>query len=350
MIVQPPIVVTTPAPSVPAPQVVVNVPEPPPPPARPHFSPAPICTLCPRDVATIGMPYRAPDYTPSKLRGASVDPDGCTIAAWTGDEVFASWDGGVTVATYSAPGVLQVLLTPRRLLVLRRNELAVIHPGAEPVWRDLGALTSAVDPSALWMYAAGDWILVNRLTDPLIAASDDDGVTWRYLTPPLKAQPYALTADGRIWAVARTIKPGIEPGKEEGPDDFTENTYVTDMRTARWREHAMAPRPPIQEWIYILAEDQFWGCGGSTKIVALHHGREVASLANDLRDEVYPVAIVSNGPVSYARYNQHLHRLRGTRSIDLGEVPDTNQAGRCRSRRHGDRARRDERAAVVAAR
>src|SRR5689334_16069221 len=61
LVVQPPIIVTAPAPSIPAPQVVVELPGPPEPPPAPEpvvaaVEPPVIGTTCVADPSTIGLP------------------------------------------------------------------------------------------------------------------------------------------------------------------------------------------------------------------------------------------------------------------------------------------------------
>jgi hypothetical protein len=356
LIVQPPIIVSVPAPVVPPPEVVVNVPPPAapppvdPPPVAPQIEPAVIGTQCVSDIETVGVPSDFQDsyamsallaanrYQPyearSPVQGAAIAPDDCTIAAWTAGELFASWDGGVTFARHEVPtGIATAVVTPRRIVLLRSDgALGVVRAGTELVWRDLGVLASR-NPRPMSLSAGGDWILVHD-ESALLGVSGDDGATWRYLTPPAPADVFEISADGRVWGT--DYQAAVEGDDEEGDDDTAEGSdpegsdpdatrprgprhYVTDLRSARWRHDPAALGKKGPAWTYDIVGDRSWGCGGTRKIIALHHGREVATMFGDIYDGIDSPLVVSNGRVTYALLEHASYRLRGKRIVPLAD-------------------------------
>lgn len=339
-IVQPPLVITLPAPALPPAQVVVQAPVPQPAPAPapapdpapepPEVAPPAIGTRCVSEVTTIGVPLAGPapgapeaPVTDAVL-GATSDPAGCTIAAWTSDALFVSWDGGQTFARFSIDGHIDdAAATANRVVVLRdQQRLGVVHPGDEQLaWRELGALAVTEDQAIFTVAAAGRWTAVLRSNQPLIGATDDDGATWRFIKAPTTeailpstAHSLRVTAAGRLWLTQRIVA-----FTDMGPGADNTHHYTADVRSGRWLADGAAPRDPdASAWSYVLKGDKFWGCGGSDKLVALHHGQEVATVVGDLRPFEVPVEIVGNRTVAYVTYDANLRRLRGARTIDLG--------------------------------
>jgi hypothetical protein len=342
-IVQPPWVITLPTPAIPPAQVVVQAPAPPPaapvPAPAPAADPAPeppsvappvIGTRCVSDVTTIGVPVADPApgspqvAVTDPVLGATNDPDGCTIAAWTSDALFVSWDGGQTFARFPAHGHIDdAAATANRVVVLRdQQRLGAVHPGdKELAWRELGALAVTEDQAIFTVAAAGRWTAVLRSNQPLIGATDDEGATWRFLKAPTTesilppaAHSLRVTVDGHLRLTQRIVEV-----TEMGPGADHTNHYTADVRSGRWLADGDAPRDPdASAWSYVLTGDKFWGCGGSDKLVALHHGKEVATLAGDLRPFEVPVEIASNRIAAYVTYDANLRRLHGARAIDLG--------------------------------
>jgi hypothetical protein len=327
-LVSPPV---RPAPIAP-PEVVVHVQPPPPAAAEPVIG-----TRCAPDIATVGVPsdfqdsyasallpaaYRYQEYeATTTVRGAALDPDDCTIAVWTRSELFASWDGGATFARHEvALGIATAAVTPRRVVVLRSDgALGVVRAGAtELAWRELGTLASS-NPDPMSLSARGDWILIHGGAS--LGVSRDDGATWRYVVPPPGADVFEITADGRIWGT--DYQPAVEdeevdPATIEEPEPPEPRFYVTDLRTARWRDDARALRKKgAPAWTYDIVGDRSWGCGGTRKIIALHHGREVATLFWDIYDGIDAPRVISNGRVSYALLEDASYRLRGKRSVAI---------------------------------
>jgi hypothetical protein len=62
---------------------------------------------------------------------------------------------------------------------------------------------------------------------------------------------------------------------------------------------------------------------GGAEIVAVAGG-ESETLADGLRDENYHVSVAANAEVALAGYNARLHRLVGTRNMDVAELPDSD--------------------------
>jgi hypothetical protein len=267
-------------------------------------------------------PFRYEDFDgTSVVRGAAIDPDDCTIAAWTADALVASWDGGVSFARYEVrPGIATAAVAKRRVVVLRRdNALGVVRAGGtQIVWRDLSMLASATDPHGFSLSAGGDWTLVSRSPDPLLAASSDDGATWKYLTPP-PAHTFEVTADGRIWATEYdVVVDGLEPGMH--PDAFRWHYYLGDVQTGRWRDSRVPFRKPnASAWTYKFAEDKSWSDGNTRKLIALRHGREVATVLADLDGDDSGPRVVSNGRITYAMLDAGSFRVRGTRAVATKE-------------------------------
>jgi hypothetical protein len=314
------------------PPVAVEAP-PEPAPAQPE--PAVIGTTCVADVTTVGAPLGEPFDYDEVLAGALIEPDGCTIAAWTKDRLFVSWDGGATFATYQVGGAIgSVAVTRGRVAMVRDgNALGTVRAGDHTAaWHELGVLSGGPEPYELVLSVAGRWTLAYRYSEQLLAVTDDDGATWRHPTPPKPAQ-FWVTEDGRTWARHLEVI-DVDPDADEPVDDRTEH-YVAAAGTSTWRNADAAVRKTQRGWTYQVKSDQSWGCGGTVKIIALHHGREVGTVVNELHPQVFSPEIVSRGDVTFAMYRayrtddeapERLFRLRGTRSIDLGELPFLNVA------------------------
>jgi hypothetical protein len=325
--------VPVPAPAAPLAQVANDVPVPPALPTAPTVEPAPLGTRCVEDVATVGRPLQYDgDLVSMGLQGAAIDPKGCTIAAWTANDLLASWDGGATFARFDArPDIAMVKADPKRVVVLGGSDkLGVFRPGKTPVWRDLGAVVIPGKPLSRWLAAVADgWILLLLADGTELAVSDDDGATWRYVTPPRSTNAFDITADGRIRATAWKAVPATpavrgRAGTHEGPPvarmDFTAHHHVFDPKTARWRDGEAALRgwsPPA--WTYVPTTDaEPYSHGGRTWITARHHGREVGIVADRIGDG--PIRIASNGRDTYAIYSDLLHRIDGIRSVEIDSV------------------------------
>jgi hypothetical protein len=314
--------------------VAIEMPaDPVPAPAPPEPAPVPavIGTSCVADVTTVGEPLGEWLDSSEALAGTLIDGDGCMIAAWTKDRLFVSWDGGATFATHQIGGVIgSVAIAQDRVAVVRGgNALGTVRAGDRtPTWHDLGGLSGSAEPYELALSAAGRWTLAFRSREELLAVTDDDGATWRHLTP-WKESGFSITEDGRTWAT------DWEPINEAADDDeavqYRVKHYVAAAGTSAWRETDAAVRKPQAAWTYQMMSDRSWGCCGSmTKIVAFHHGREVDTVVNALNPNVFAPEIVSRGDVTFAMYRQvspddgepeRLFRLRGVRSIDLGGLP-----------------------------
>jgi hypothetical protein len=99
--------------------------------------------------------------------------------------------------------------------------------------------------------------------------------------------------------------------------------YVSDASGSPWRKLAggdgFGPSG-TGSWMYTLATDKFWGCGGSEKLVATDEEGRSAVLARDLRPEVFPVEIASGPGGVVALIGTKLHSISGRRMRALAEV------------------------------
>jgi hypothetical protein len=334
-----PFVLVTPA-VVPPAQVRVEVlPAAPPraqpaPPAAPAPAPPTVGVRCVDDPATIGVPVDQPATGPVVL-GARASREGCTIAAWTEHAVFLSWDGGQTFASFEITGSFQVDVSADHAVLVRDGRaVGSVRPGdREITWREIPGLAPHDDEPAAEARTARDLVAGGRWTaiavGKLVMASEDDGATWRYLTLPADNLGLsALDADGRLTATA--IVP-LHPRTEEemdlgGPEAVETRRFEIRILGGRWRALPALPGPLVaatRAWSYLHDRDQFWGCGGSFKIVAVRAGQS-DTVAGDLRDEIYHVSLAANAEVAFAGYGAQLHRLVGTRSEVVAEMPDSD--------------------------
>ncbi len=345
------IVIEMPPPAVVPPPPVIAVIEqspapPPPPPPPPLPPPEPVAaveppvigTRCPRDVSTIGVPIaQAPQPVGGSLRGAAAAPQGCALAAWTEAEIHVSWDSGQTFARFEAKGVIRLVAAAAERVAIVRDDgaLGVVRRGEAPVWRALPK--RAADGQQMQLYAAGAWIAVtlDRVGTELIAITDDDGATWRYLSPPDRALVAHLDPSGVL--SARAITPTSEPDGEHIVEHVTQG-FAASLRDPVWRRtrHTQgAVMLEVGPWSYTLEGDRFWGCGGSSKLVAAHGGRR-ATLLSEIRPEIWPFRVVTNGTATLAMFDQQLLRIEGagTRQlvalpvdVDVGELVSVDGAG-----------------------
>jgi hypothetical protein len=177
----PVVVVHQPAPVVivqAAPPVVLAAPAPPPAASR----------ACPTSVALVGIPFDSPHPATHErhLVGAAADPDGCVLATWSAEHLWVSWDGGQTFAPeLEGPGpIAGVAIARGRVVVVRGDKLlGVAGAAGSAAWRPLDAGRGGRTVRVL---AAGPRIGVLIQSDATagMAITDDDGATWRVLSPP----------------------------------------------------------------------------------------------------------------------------------------------------------------------
>jgi hypothetical protein len=108
------------------------------------------------------------------------------------------------------------------------------------------------------------------------------------------------------------------------PIEFETRRFETRIIGGSWRRLATLPGHAMtasRSWSYSLEQDQFWGCGGSQKLVASHGGRQV-TLAEGLRDENYHISVAANAELAFAGLNGKLHRLVGARDAEVAAMPD----------------------------
>jgi hypothetical protein len=322
-VVASPVVVTVPAPVI-MPAVPAPPEPPPPPPPAPRVEPPVTGTTCVADVATVGVPIGQRELAEvssphGPLRGGAVDATGCVLAVWHPGALVVSWDGGQTFSQFDIDGTIDAVApTTGRVAILRdRNSLGVVHAGdAKILWRDIGVLASPDEGPGLGLSAAGRYTLISRGEAPLLGITDSDGATWRFVTPPA-ADEFRITAAGRIWATQTIVHADGDTGAT-----VEDHRHMMDLGDARWRHDGAIPFDPGEPaWTYALRQDEFWGCGGTEKLVAFHHGRAVATVASKLSRNVFRIELAGNAIAGFGRYDDHLHRLRGARSSDLGELP-----------------------------
>jgi hypothetical protein len=89
----------------------------------------------------------------------------------------------------------------------------------------------------------------------------------------------------------------------------------------------------VGPWSYTLEGDRSWGCGGSSKLVAAHGGRR-ATLLSEIRPEILPFRVATNGTATLAMFDQQLLRIEGARtrqlvelSVDVGELVSVDGTG-----------------------
>jgi hypothetical protein len=215
------------------------------------------------------------------------------------------------------------------------RELGSLRPGdREITWRGIPGIGGRTDElpaearTARGLLAGGRWAVISVGT--LVMASDDDGATWRYLSLPAgnpKLNLAELDADGLLTASA--VVPLRERTEEEasmgGPEEVETRRFQIRILGGRWR--ALRPTPgalvaATRAWSYSEASDRFWGCGGSTKIVAARAGHS-GTIADGLRHENHPVSLAANADVVFAGYEGQLHRVVGVESKVVAQMADS---------------------------
>jgi hypothetical protein len=312
-------------------------PPPRPPPPPPAAEPGPpvdaspprarqvVNTRCVDDITTVGVPATE-DWTPPALEGTVVAPESCVLAAWTKNAVHASWDGGQTFAAVDvSAGISQVFASADRIVVISdQKHLGLLYPGdVEITWRTLDAALGK--PEQIYFAASARWIAA--ATPTLVAASDDDGRTWRYVTLPAAtgrwdAARFAwITEDGVLTAVASEKEPDQDG---DDPSAWLTQSYAARVSDGRWRVPVpLAARSDTisSGWTYAFQRDKFWGCGGSSMLVATRGARRNV-LAGDLRDEIEPIGLGVTRTAAFAHYNGKLVRLAGGAARVVGSVPE----------------------------
>ena len=334
-----PLVVVTPT-VVPPAQVLVEVSAPPAPPAPPAEAPpeAPpeetrpartVGKTCVEDTSTIGLPLGEPTSGSWGLLGVSASGQGCTIAAWAQQTLYISWDGGQTFADFAMTGSFVVAAASGRVAIVRDGrELGVVQTGDSAItWHTITGLAERDGDhnTVTDVVASGRWSVVAAAK--LVMATDDDGATWRYLTPPVNDFRLGeIDPDGRLTATA--VVP-LHPQTEGemnigGPVEVETRRFETRIIAGHWRTLPALPgtlTAATRSWSYLLDTDEFWGCGSNQKVVAVR-GRRREWVAGGLRDDNYHVSIAASADVAFAGYDMHLHRIVGARSEIVAEMPD----------------------------
>ena len=307
-------------PSVPV--LVTPPPAPPPPPPAIPLAPPTVGLVCPKQASLVGMPIALADTMergqPS-IDSVLADPEGCALAVVSGTAILLSHDGGQTFApALDAPGdVLAATLAAGRLLVVRGGGLlGVSRPGQPDVWRKLPFAPASSENVQVRLTAAGSrtGLVVTQGDTAVVAISDDDGGTWRYLPAPPKSSALLALSPGGDIAISIPF---------DGNDGSAEESYAFDLGTGRWhkRPGATAAAPGPDGLSYALLIDKFWGCGGTYKLVAIdHRGQEhVIDTYQNMVDSFPEVVDSSAG--AFVTAGEHLQRLADGQMHDLGETP-----------------------------
>jgi hypothetical protein len=268
---EPPRVVTVTAPptviaiAVPAPAPPAPPPAPPQPPPPSPAPPPPADTGC-GDVTVIGVPTSlAPDQG-GQLSDVSVSREGCVIAAHTKAGLQISWDGGATFTRVDDVGKTAAA-ADRVALLLDDGTLGTLVPG-KPLERHA--------PKKLayqTVLASGRWTAL--VSEKLIAATGDHGVTWRYIEPPKDIAVDRLEGDQLI---GFGLTPTSEPDGEHIVD-YMAGKVTNDLRHPGWHTSASYLGNAVDEEArYALTGDEFWGCGGSDKLIEFATGKDVAKV------------------------------------------------------------------------
>nr|HEX4316022.1 hypothetical protein [Kofleriaceae bacterium] len=322
------VIVQAPAPiAVPAPIVHVAV-APPAPPAPPvavavPAAPRPIARArCADHVATFGTPLDPAAAITGDLRGVAVaDDGGCTIAAWTTHELRDSRDGGQTWRTTtldaSDAAFDDVAVGDNRVVVVADARVGVVTDDAI-AWQPLGRLAPAANGPGDRVHVGGAWIVVE--SDTLVGASDDGGATWRYLVP-VAATPTSsaswireVHADGTMLARYQSWPEDIGMS---GPPSYTLHDLATTVDDGAWH----ADRRPSTAWSYTFETDQFWGCGGTDKLVATRRDDQ-ATLVGGLRGDTAPFDVAFGPAGAFAIHHDTLWQLRGPSEREVAPVAD----------------------------
>jgi hypothetical protein len=325
--------------------IVVPPPPPipvPPPPIAPDLAAPVVGATCARDLAHVGRPLEqalappAADASPiiAARIGTAVSRDGCVIAVWTTTALIASFDGGQTFAErLAAPGELSAVAVAAGRIVVVRDlaRIGAARADGTTTWRELG---DATPDAQLSLSIDGAWTVLSLGTRrgpleasadaggerrppvrSLVAVSDDDGATWRFVEAPVAGDSASVRiVDGRIELDVYRASPDQADGGDPGAG-WTER-FVADPADPRWHRR----RQDTRRWDHAIVDDKFWGCGGSAKLVALK-GRRVVTIVGDQRSEVEPFQLVTGRAAAYVLLDGHLHRVEGTRLRDLGAAP-----------------------------
>jgi hypothetical protein len=280
------------------------------------------------DPSTIGVPVGENDAASAELVAVRASRHGCTIAALTRDKLFVTWDGGQTFVEHAMTGMNDIAASSGRIAIIRnRRDLGVVRAGeTEITWRSVppfarrdGDIDTAVE-----IAAAGAWTVL--VEGRLIAATDDDGRTWRCLTAPVDGASLGdLDLDGRL-----TLRV-IEPTRAATDEEMLAGVYLP-MQTRRFqtrivggRWHQLGTLPgsvtaAMPTWSYLLDIDQSWSCGSSEKVVAVRGGQSF-KIAGDLRSQDFHVSFAMNDDVAFLGSGQKLHRITVKRMEEVADMP-----------------------------
>ncbi len=295
-----------------------------------------VSTRCVDDITTVGVPVTEEEgQSPPEIVGTAVAPEGCALAAWTKNAVYVSWDGGQTFATVDIPAgaISRVFASADRIVVSRDNKhLGLLYPGdVEITWRTLDALEAALgQPERIFFTASARWIAA--VTRTLVAASHDDGRTWRYIALPAATARWEaprasrITDDGRLIAVASEHVNGDEV-------DHCSVTalqwYAARVSDGRWRA-LTAPAAEYETitsgWRYALEEvtggelaGELIGCGSEPTLVAFAGARRnVIAYALDL--SIW-LGVTRTAAFAQVEHDGKLWRLAGGDAHAVATVP-----------------------------
>jgi hypothetical protein len=163
---------------------------------------------CSLPVSEIGILASAADVSaPTNLSGIAASATGCTIVTWnTSGDVFVSRDDGATYARLPVFPVVDPWAARDLSAAVGRDETVYVvrAAGLEVVTRDGNIVLRDVPTADLGhIVVSGRWILMRSATQ--LAASEDEGRSWRVVRAPANIMTAAIDDDGTVrLAVALT--------------------------------------------------------------------------------------------------------------------------------------------------
>ena len=285
----------------------------------PPVAPAVAAIGCPREVATIGVPAVAQQaHVDRGFVGGAASPDGCTIAVWTTETLYTSWDGGQSFTqTAVSVGLARVAVAAHRIEVLDGARLGTLAPDQAlgVVWRPLGD----VKPGQL--AAAGSWTAI--LGEHELAYSRDDGATWRHRPLPDTREVRDATLDpsGRL-ELDYLVEHLDEAAGGCADASTTYERWITTLGSDAWnRSPAIKGYPAGRrgDWTYSYHRDGHCDHFGETALLATHAGQTSVAIDHTRAGMTVGGGFLTFEPVTPPE--PHLLELVGSQVVDHGAMP-----------------------------